>query len=85
VAGGGAELTRTIWSPFHAASFAYNTETHGQIIRVIRYICIIPNGGVVLGIVGRSDGEDASEKELKYACNTLTILSVRILCVPLFA
>src|SRR5882724_1902048 len=82
VAEGGADLTRIIWSPFHAAYFAYNTENHGQIIRGIRYICIIPNGGVVLGIVGRSDGENASEKGLNYACNTLTIVSVRILCVP---
>jgi hypothetical protein len=39
--------------------------------------------GVVPCIIGRLDGEDASEKGLNYACNTLAIVSVRILCVPL--
>jgi hypothetical protein len=38
--------------------------------------------GVVPCIIGRLDGEDASEKGLNYACNTLAIVSVRILCVP---
>src|SRR5215831_1852141 len=31
---------------------------------------------------GRLDGEDASEKGLNYACNTLAIVSAQSLCVP---
>src|SRR5215831_16882444 len=31
---------------------------------------------------GRLDGEDAAEGRLNYACNTLAIVSVRMLCVP---
>ena len=41
MAGGGADITRIIWSPFQTAYFAYNTEKHSQIIHVIRYIRII--------------------------------------------